>query len=64
MWSWTLDYVREPPFGGGFEAYRGNRITYETRETEKSGDTASVETTEIVDASRGFSCGCCCKGWA
>ena len=29
VWMWTLDYVREHPFGGGFEAYRGNRIRYD-----------------------------------
>ncbi len=54
VWKWTLDYVGDHPFGGGFDAYRGNRIAYETRETEKSGNTASVETSEIVDAGRAY----------
>ena len=26
VWQWTLDYAKTHPFGGGFEAYRGNRI--------------------------------------
>ena len=28
VWKWTLDYAKEHPFGGGFEAYRGNSFTY------------------------------------
>src|SRR5690606_34578293 len=24
VWMWTLDYVKEHPFGGGFDAYLGN----------------------------------------
>ena len=31
VWMWTLDYVKEHPFGGGFDAYLGNSFTYETR---------------------------------
>lgn len=54
VWKWTLDYVGDHPLGGGFEAYRGNRISYETRETEKSGNTASIETSQIVDAGRAY----------
>lgn len=26
VWAWTWDYVQEHPFGGGFDAYRQNRI--------------------------------------
>jgi probable O-glycosylation ligase (exosortase A-associated) len=26
VWAWTWDYVKDHPFGGGFDAYRGNRI--------------------------------------
>jgi probable O-glycosylation ligase (exosortase A-associated) len=33
VWGWTLDYVRTRPFGGGFEAYRGNRIRYDLVKT-------------------------------
>lgn len=34
VWGWTLDYVREHPFGGGFDAFRGNRIRYQTVEAD------------------------------
>ncbi len=29
VWSWTLDYAGEHPLGGGFNAYLGNRFTYD-----------------------------------
>ena len=46
VWGWTLDYVKEHPFGGGFDAYRGNRIRVVTVNNEGSGasqDTPTVE---------------------
>lgn len=27
VWQWTLDYVQQHPFGGGFDAYRANSFT-------------------------------------
>jgi probable O-glycosylation ligase (exosortase A-associated) len=29
VWQWTMDYAKQHPFGGGFEAYRQNRIRYD-----------------------------------
>lgn len=39
VWQWTLDYVADHPFGGGFDAYRQNQIRYYTvaRVTEGTG---------------------------
>ena len=34
VWKWTIDYAREHPFGGGFEAYRGNHIRYEIKKVD------------------------------
>ncbi|WOF43960.1 putative O-glycosylation ligase, exosortase A system-associated [Sphingopyxis indica] len=30
VWAWTWNYAKEHPFGGGFEAYRQNRLRVET----------------------------------
>jgi probable O-glycosylation ligase (exosortase A-associated) len=35
VWQWTLDYVDQHPFGGGFEAYRINQVEIPL----KNGDT-------------------------
>ena len=40
VWKWTLAYVEDHPFGGGFEAYRGNRIAYDVVK-ETGGTTTS-----------------------
>lgn len=37
VWKWTLDYVRERPFGGGFDAYRQNRLSYRTTDLTGAG---------------------------
>jgi putative inorganic carbon (HCO3(-)) transporter len=34
VWRWTLDYVKAHPFGGGFEVYRINKLTYELSEVD------------------------------
>ncbi len=33
VWKWTIEYAKTHPFGGGFEAYRGNRIRYDLKST-------------------------------
>lgn len=54
VWLWTLDYVKDHPLGGGFEAYRGNRLTVQTRDVEASGNTVAVEVGEVEDAGRAY----------
>lgn len=29
VWKWTWEYAKDHPFGGGFDAFRGNRIEYQ-----------------------------------
>ncbi len=54
VWMWTLDYVKENPFGGGFEAYRANRLTIETRTTKTDGNTSSVAVQAVEDKGRAY----------
>lgn len=54
VWEWTLDYVKQHPFGGGFDAYRGNHIRYDTVEVKQHGDQAVVDKTLQVDAARAY----------
>ena len=48
VWIWTLDYVREHPFGGGFDAFRQNRLRYTT--TGEDGGAGEV----VVDQARAY----------
>ena len=44
VWTWTLDYVKEHPLGGGFEAYRANSFSYKRKIETGDGNTSSVST--------------------
>ena len=54
VWQWTLEYVDEKPFGGGFDAYRGNRFSYVMPVKEVAGNTTTLEYKEVVDEGRAF----------
>ncbi len=54
VWMWTLGYVQDHPFGGGFEAYRANRLKIEMRDAQTSGNTTDVELKETIDKGRAY----------
>ena len=54
VWMWTLDYVKDHPFGGGFDAYRSNRLLIPTVTAEGSGNNVTVKTEYHVDQSRAY----------
>lgn len=35
VWGWTIDYVKEHPFGGGFDVYLLNKLTYDLADDGK-----------------------------
>jgi O-antigen ligase len=52
VWAWTWDYVKDHPLGGGFEAYRQNRITVQTTSTGADGGVGTTRVAE--DAGRAY----------
>ncbi|WP_066480356.1 MULTISPECIES: DUF5935 domain-containing protein [unclassified Sphingomonas] len=54
VWQWTIDYAREHPLGGGFEAYRQNRIRYDKVRVEGEGNNVAVARDLEVDAARAY----------
>jgi probable O-glycosylation ligase (exosortase A-associated) len=54
VWEWTLDYVQDHPFGGGFDAFRGNRIKVETRHSSGTANNIDVEVVETLDQARAY----------
>jgi probable O-glycosylation ligase (exosortase A-associated) len=54
VWAWTWDYVKDHPFGGGFDAYRQNKIRVVTTDVENSGTQADVSTSVENDQSRAY----------
>ena len=54
VWQWTLDYVKDHPFGGGFEAYRQNHIRYDVISMSGTKDNATVNRALEVDKARAY----------
>jgi putative inorganic carbon (hco3(-)) transporter len=55
VWQWTWEYAKKHPMGGGFEAYRENRIKYKIEAKEgASTDIVEDEAKIVVDASRAY----------
>jgi probable O-glycosylation ligase (exosortase A-associated) len=54
VWMWTLDYVKDHPLGGGFEAYRSNKLRIETRAAKTDGNTTAVAVQEVEDKGRAY----------
>lgn len=54
VWMWTLDYVKDHPFGGGFDAYRSNRLVIPTVTAQGSGNNVTLKTEYHVDQSRAY----------
>lgn len=54
VWKWTLDYAQHNPTGGGFDAYMGNKITYEMPVTDVSNNTTQIEFEKVTDEARAY----------
>ena len=54
VWAWTLDYVQDHPLGGGFEAYRQNRLQVDTVSSQTAGAVEMVAQTTSQDSGRAY----------
>ncbi|WP_174298197.1 DUF5935 domain-containing protein [Sphingomonas bacterium] len=54
VWQWTWDYAKTHPLGGGFDAYRGNHIRYDTVAITGAGAATTVTNSLQVDAARAY----------
>ncbi len=54
VWAWTWDYVKDHPFGGGFDAYRQNKIQVVTQSIEGGGAQTDVSTSVENDQARAY----------
>ena len=54
VWNWTMDYVQTHPMGGGFEAYRQNKIRYEKVEASEAGGVVTLKTSIENDQARAY----------
>jgi probable O-glycosylation ligase (exosortase A-associated) len=49
VWKWTIEYAKTHPFGGGFDAYRQNSVSYDTIESENAGDNNTAILTQRIE---------------
>jgi putative inorganic carbon (HCO3(-)) transporter len=55
VWKWTWGYVQDHPLGGGFEAYRQNKVTLNLKSTKDEGQGGEVaQQTQAFDQGRAF----------
>ena len=54
VWRWTWDYAQDNPWGGGFDAYRQNRLRVETVTTQGVGSVQSVNQRVHEDEARAY----------
>jgi probable O-glycosylation ligase (exosortase A-associated) len=54
VWKWTWEYVKDHPMGGGFDAYRGNSIRYNTIVKEVNGTNIEYKRMLVVDRARAY----------
>jgi putative inorganic carbon (HCO3(-)) transporter len=54
VWGWTWEYAQEHPFGGGFGAYRLNRIMVQTVDTRSAGEVQLVSSRMEADEGRAY----------
>ncbi len=55
VWKWTIEYAKTHPFGGGFDAFRQNEVSYETVKSDQtSSNNAEVQTQRIVEKGRAY----------
>jgi probable O-glycosylation ligase (exosortase A-associated) len=54
VWKWTIDYAKSHPFGGGFEAFRGNQIRYEIKKVDGAGPAPGISDQAVTDKARGY----------
>ena len=54
IWKWTWEYVQDHPLGGGFDAYRGNRIRFHKTDAPSDGNTTEVDSVVIEDKARAY----------
>jgi probable O-glycosylation ligase (exosortase A-associated) len=54
VWGWTWNYAQEHPLGGGFGAYRGNKIEVLTVATRGEGGVQTITARREIDQGRAY----------
>jgi hypothetical protein len=54
IWAWTIDYASKNPLGGGFDAYRQNKLHVRTSSVTTDGNVEMAQSVVIEDVGRAY----------
>jgi probable O-glycosylation ligase (exosortase A-associated) len=55
VWKWTIEFAKTHPFGGGFDAFRQDSVSYDTVKADYAGDNnAAIQTEHIEEKGRAY----------
>ncbi len=54
VWAWTIDFAQTHPFGGGFDAFRQDVVSYDKVITQKRGNNTAVTTEHVLERGRAY----------
>jgi probable O-glycosylation ligase (exosortase A-associated) len=54
VWAWTWDFAKTHPFGGGFDAFRQDHISYDKVITTTAGNNTAVHTERVIESARAY----------
>ncbi|MFM9937206.1 MAG: putative O-glycosylation ligase, exosortase A system-associated [Novosphingobium sp.] len=55
VWKWTIEFAKTHPFGGGFNAYLQNKVSYDKIQSQNAGDNnTAIETERIEEKGRAY----------
>jgi O-antigen ligase len=54
VWQWTIEFAKSHPFGGGFDAFRQDIVSYDKVVTQTDGNSAAVRTEHVLEHGRAY----------
>jgi probable O-glycosylation ligase (exosortase A-associated) len=54
VWQWTIEFAQSHPFGGGFDAFRQDTVSYDKVITATDGNSTAVHTQHVIEHARAY----------
>ena len=54
VWAWTIDYAGSHPFGGGFDAFRGDHLNFKVESADTNGTAVAAQAKDTTEKGRAF----------
>jgi probable O-glycosylation ligase (exosortase A-associated) len=54
VWQWTMEFAKSHPFGGGFDAFLQDSVSYDKVITTKTGNSTAISTEHVIEHGRAY----------